>query len=65
MREFLSWIREEESGQGMVEYGIIVALVVVIAISVFGMNKTGPLGVAISGVFTKISDAIGTLDVTP
>jgi len=56
MREFLNWIREEESGQGMVEYGIIVALVVVIAIVVFASN--GTLGASISGIFDRIAGKV-------
>lgn len=56
MREFISWLKEEESGQGMVEYGVIVALVVAIAIIVFASG--GTLGSAITGLFNKIANDI-------
>lgn len=52
MRKFLEWIKQEESGQGMVEYGIIVALVVGIALVVFsntGMKK------GIEDIFSSIT----------
>ncbi len=41
----------------MVEYGIIVALVVVIAVSVFAQG--GALGTAITGLFTRLSTSVG------
>ena len=53
MRKFLEWIKQEESGQGMVEYGIIVALVVVIALAVFN-DDTGGLGSKLTTLFNKI-----------
>lgn len=56
MREFISWLKEEESGQGMVEYGVIVALVVVIAIAVF--SDKGGLKTAIEGLFEKVGKDI-------
>ncbi len=55
MRKFLEWIKQEESGQGMVEYGIIVALVVGIAVIAFNSG----LSDAISGMFNKLSTKIG------
>lgn len=39
MRNLLNWLKNEESGQGMVEYGLLVALiaiVVVVALLVLG-----------------------------
>ena len=32
MKKFLQWLKDEESGQGMVEYGLIIALISVVAI---------------------------------
>ena len=55
MRKFLEWIKQEESGQGMVEYGIIVALVVVIAIAVF---NNGTFKTSVEGLFTKMTNKI-------
>ena len=60
MRKFLEWIKQEESGQGMVEYGIIVALVVVIAIAAFGNNTAG-LGKEVKAVFTAIGSKLSGL----
>jgi len=34
MQAAFNWIRSEESGQGMVEYGLLVALISVVAIVV-------------------------------
>lgn len=32
MKKLLSWLKDEESGQGMVEYGLILALIAVVVI---------------------------------
>ncbi|MEA4986883.1 MAG: Flp family type IVb pilin [Anaerovorax sp.] len=50
MKKFLNWIKEEESGQGMVEYGLIIALVAIIAVVTLS-----PLGTKIAATFTSIS----------
>lgn len=57
MRKFLEWIKQEESGQGMVEYGVIVALVVVIAALIFG--NAGGFRNAVTGLFTEVATQIG------
>lgn len=57
MIELFRWLKTNERGQGMVEYGIIVALVVVIAVSVFAQG--GALGTAITGLFTRLSTSVG------
>ena len=33
MKKLLVWLRKEESGQGMVEYGLILALIAVVVIA--------------------------------
>lgn len=33
MKEMMNWLKEEESGQGMVEYALILGLVSVVAIA--------------------------------
>ena len=59
MRKFLEWIKQEESGQGMVEYAIIVGLVVMIAIVVFnGSGTEGGLGDKIKALFDGIGDEV-------
>ncbi|MDX6664307.1 MAG: Flp/Fap pilin component [Solirubrobacteraceae bacterium] len=47
-------IRDGEEGQGMVEYGLILALVAVVA----AVTLT-PLGAAIAAKFTAIKTALG------
>lgn len=53
MRKFLGWLAKEESGQGMVEYGLIIVLVAVVAIA--GLLILGP---KIASVFTNISNSL-------
>lgn len=55
MKNLLKWFKNEESGQGMVEYALIIALVSVAVILVLGV-----LSGAIKGVFNK---AAGELSV--
>lgn len=33
MKEMMNWLANEESGQGMVEYGLILALIAVVVIA--------------------------------
>ena len=40
MKQLFSWIKREETGQGMVEYALIVALVALVAI--VGLKVLGP-----------------------
>lgn len=47
------WFMEEESGQGMVEYGLIIALVAVLLIGALTAMKD-----QLAGVFQKITTAI-------
>lgn len=50
MKKFLAWLKNEESGQGMVEYGLIVALIVVVIVVVI---------VAFGGKIRGLFDGIG------
>ena len=50
MQEMMNWLKEEESGQGMVEYALIIALVAVALVIALGNLKGG-----IEGVFTKVN----------
>ncbi|HOA20788.1 MAG: Flp family type IVb pilin [Sedimentibacter sp.] len=58
MKKIFSWLRNEESGQGMVEYGLILALiavVVIVALQTLGSatgEKLEEVGAAISGTST-------------
>jgi pilus assembly protein Flp/PilA len=41
MKKLLVWLKNEESGQGMVEYGLILALIAVVvigAVTIIGQN---------------------------
>lgn len=53
MRNFFNWLKNEESGQGMVEYGLIIALIAVGVIAALVI-----LGPKVAGIFTEISGSI-------
>lgn len=53
MKKFLNWFSNEESGQGMVEYGLILAGIAVAVIVVIFT-----LGGKIKDLFTSVSDQI-------
>lgn len=50
-----NWLLEEESGQGMVEYGLILVVVAIAVIASLGKVKTG-----LDGVFTKVEASLTT-----
>ncbi len=51
MKKMFNWLKNEESGQGMVEYGLIIALAAVILIAAFAI-----LGPKIQGLFTNVGN---------
>lgn len=53
MKKFVNWLKSEESGQGMVEYGLIIALIAVGVIAALVI-----LGPKVAGIFTGISGSI-------
>lgn len=53
MKKFMNWLRNDNSGQGMVEYALIIALIAVALIVGLGLLK-----VDIAGVFTSVTNAI-------
>ena len=53
MKEMMNWIANEEEGQGMVEYALILALVAIAAITVLGT-----LGNKVNTIFTKADNAM-------
>lgn len=53
-RKKMNWLMEEESGQGLVEYGLILALLVFIGL--VGLSKAGK---NLNFMFRDISDALG------
>jgi pilus assembly protein Flp/PilA len=55
MKKLMNWLKNEESGQGMVEYGLILAL---IAVVVIGLLAT--MGDKLKTVFTKVNEKLPT-----
>ena len=53
MRDFMEWFSSEESGQGLVEYGLIIALIAVVLIA-----SLTSLGTSIQGKFKEVIDAL-------
>jgi pilus assembly protein Flp/PilA len=53
MKRMLNWLASEESGQGMVEYGLILVLVSVVVIAVLTA-----MGGGLQTIFTKINNAL-------
>ena len=50
----INWLKEQE-GQGMAEYGLIIALVAIVVIVALTA-----LGTQLQTIFTKISSSVGT-----
>jgi pilus assembly protein Flp/PilA len=50
MKNLMNWFKNEESGQGMVEYALIIALVSIVAIAALVL-----LGPKIANMFTNIN----------
>ncbi|PKM72295.1 MAG: Flp family type IVb pilin [Firmicutes bacterium HGW-Firmicutes-16] len=44
MKKFLGWLKNEESGQGMVEYGLIIGLIAVVVIAAIALLKDKIMG---------------------
>lgn len=53
MKKFMNWILKEESGQGMVEYGLIIVMIAIIA-----MAGLTPIGSALKAKFDAIAAAL-------
>lgn len=53
MKKFMNWFKNEESGQGMVEYALIIGLVAIALIIALGWVTGG-----IQGVFQRIQTAL-------
>ena len=55
MKEMMNWIANEEEGQGMVEYALILALIAIAAITILP-----GIGQKILAIFTKADNALTT-----
>lgn len=53
MKKMINWLKNEESGQGMVEYALIIALVGVLLVGALGLLRGG-----ISGTFSEAVDEL-------
>ena len=53
MKKLMNWLAAEESGQGMVEYALILALVAIVAI--VGLKA---IGTTIGNKFDAVDDAL-------
>ena len=54
MKDMMKWLANEEDGQGMVEYGLILALVAIVA-----MVALEPIGNAIKATFNDVTTKLG------
>ena len=53
MKKLVNWLRNEESGQGMVEYGLILALIAIVVIVALTA-----LGGKVKNVFENINNEL-------
>ena len=53
MKKILKWLKNEESGQGMVEYGLILALIAVVVIAALTV-----LGKKVENVFENVNKSL-------
>lgn len=54
MKRFTDWFVSEESGQGVIEYGLIIALIIVLVIGALSVLNT-----KVNGLFTEIGGSFG------
>ena len=60
MKKALNWFVQEESGQGLVEYGLIIALVAIVLI-----GALNALGTGLDGIFKQITAGLKAKPTTP
>lgn len=54
MKKLMNWLKNEESGQGMVEYALIIALIAVVVIGAVRL-----LGQTVESKFEEIDTELG------
>ena len=55
MKKLMNWLKNEESGQGMVEYGLILALIAVVVITALTF-----LGTQTENIFNKVAENVAS-----
>ncbi|WP_019228910.1 Flp family type IVb pilin [Sedimentibacter sp. B4] len=53
MKKILNWLKNEESGQGMVEYGLLLALIAVVVIAALLI-----LGPKVANIFNDVGNEL-------
>ncbi len=53
MRKMMNWLKNEESGQGMVEYALIIALIAIVVVAALVI-----LGPKIANMFTNVGNKL-------
>ena len=53
MKDMVSWLADEESGQGLVEYALILALIAIVVITALTL-----LGNNVNNKFDKVNNAL-------
>ncbi len=53
MKKFLNWLKDEESGQGMVEYGLIIVVIALAVIASMTLFKN-----SLDNMFNKAGNAV-------
>ncbi len=59
MKKMMNWLKQEESGQGMVEYGLIIGVVAVVLIGAL-IALRGQIG----GIFDRVGSAMSSATAT-
>lgn len=58
MKNMINWLRQEESGQGMVEYGLIIAgIAVIVMVVIFTLG--GQIKTLFNDVITQLGGTAG------
>ena len=53
MRKIIEWVKKEESGQGMIEYALIIGLISIAAVAILLI-----IGPKISNLFSNVNNKV-------